>query len=193
MCHFWVQNAPFALNKKSFVKIIRIISICILAPFSVQNFKKILRVDPELWGWVIFGSRLVHLPQTRTFLGKVINTISIYLLKPFIVQSFKRFLQWIKSYEDVPFWTQNGPICPKEVFFFRQTLLMSFMPMYIPKTKFKNQSINDILTIKEYWNLIGWESFLAITWESCFSQACSFFQNVKGPEEPSFYINSKQN
>ena len=28
--------------------------------------------------------------------------------------------------------------------------------------------------IKEYWNLIGWEPFLAITWEPDFSQACSF-------------------
>ena len=30
------------------------------------------------------------------------------------------------------------------------------------------------MTIKEYWNLIGWEPFLAITWELDFSQACSF-------------------
>ena len=28
--------------------------------------------------------------------------------------------------------------------------------------------------IKEYWNLIGREPFLAITWEPDFSQACSF-------------------
>ena len=30
------------------------------------------------------------------------------------------------------------------------------------------------MTIKKYWNLIGREPFLAITWESDFSQACSF-------------------
>ena len=28
--------------------------------------------------------------------------------------------------------------------------------------------------IKEYWNLIGWEPFLSLTWELDFSQACSF-------------------
>ena len=156
MCHFWVQNAPFALNKKSFVKIIKITSICILAPFSVQNFKKILRVDPELWGWVIFGSRLVHLPQTRTFWGKVINTISIYLLKPFIVQSLKRFLQWIKSYEDVPFWTQNGPICPKEVFFF------SGKPCSCHSCLCTSQKLNSkINLLMTYWRLKNTEISLA--------------------------------
>ena len=43
MCHFWVKNAPFALNKKSLVEIINITSICILSPFSMENFKKILK------------------------------------------------------------------------------------------------------------------------------------------------------
>ena len=64
---------------------------------------------------------------------------------------------------------------PKRVFFFRKALFLSFMPIYIPKTKFRYQSNNEILTIREYWNLIGQESSLGITWESCFSQACSFF------------------
>ena len=30
------------------------------------------------------------------------------------------------------------------------------------------------MLIKEYWNLIGQEPFLAITWEPAFSQACNF-------------------
>ena len=155
MCHYWVQNAPFALNKKSLVKIIKITSICISALFSVQNFKKILGVDLELWGWAIFGSRLVYLSQKRTFLGKVVNTISIYLLNLFIVQSFKRFLQWIQSYEDVPFWTQNGPICPNEVFF-------SEKPCSYHSFLWTSQKLNsDINLLLTYWRLQNTEISLA--------------------------------
>ena len=48
------------------------------------------------------------------------------------------------------------------------------MPIYIPKIKVTYYSISEILRIKEYWNLIGSEPFLAIIWELDFSQAFSF-------------------
>ena len=48
MHHFWAQNGPFALNIFFFSKIIDITLIYLLAPFIVQNFKKILPADPEL-------------------------------------------------------------------------------------------------------------------------------------------------
>ena len=47
MRNFWAQNGPFATNV-FFWKIINIILFYLLAPFTVQNFKKILPVDPEL-------------------------------------------------------------------------------------------------------------------------------------------------
>ena len=53
-------------------------------------------------------------------------------------------------------------------------MFLSFKPIYVPKIKVRYSSINKILTIKEYWNLISQESFLVITWEPDFSQACSF-------------------
>ena len=64
----------------------------LLAPFILQNFKKILRADPELWGCVIFGPQMVHLPQTNFFLKKIVNVIFIYLLAPFNLQKFKKKL-----------------------------------------------------------------------------------------------------
>ena len=48
------------------------------------------------------------------------------------------------------------------------------MHIYIPKIKVRYQSITELLTIKEYWNLIDRELFLSITWEPDFFQSCSF-------------------
>ena len=53
-------------------------------------------------------------------------------------------------------------------------MFLSFEPTYVPKFKVWYSSTNEILTIKEYWNLIGQEHFLVATWEPDFSQACSF-------------------
>ena len=66
MCHFWAQNGPFAPNN-FFWKIINIILIYLLAPFIVQNFKKILPADPELWGCAIFGPKMTHFPKWEFF------------------------------------------------------------------------------------------------------------------------------
>ena len=44
----------------------------------------------------------------------------------------------------------------------------------MPKIKVRYLSISEILTIKEYWNFIDREQFLAITWEPDISQTCSF-------------------
>ena len=68
MHHFWTQNGPFAPNKKFFLKkIINIIFIYLLAPFIVQNLKKSLTADPELWGCISFGPKIAHLPKWDFF------------------------------------------------------------------------------------------------------------------------------
>ena len=103
----------------------------------------------------------------------------------------KFFSQQIQSYDDAPFLGPKWPICPNKNF--SENLLISivppFIPIYMPKIKARYQSINEILTIKEYWNLIGRETFRAITWETDFSQACSFHRMSM---KLSFYINSRQ-
>ena len=44
----------------------------------------------------------------------------------------------------------------------------------MPKIKVRYLSFNKILTIKEYWNLIGREPFLPIIWKPDFSKESSF-------------------
>ena len=77
---------PICPERFFLVKII-ITFMYLQALFIVQNLKKILTSDPELW-CNILGQKMVYLPQTKTFLEKMINIIFIYLLAPFIVQNF---------------------------------------------------------------------------------------------------------
>ena len=67
-------------------------------------------------------------------------------------------------------WAQNGPLPQMRIF----SLFLSSIPIYMTKIKVRYLSISEISMIKEYWNLIGREQFLAITWEPDFSQACNF-------------------
>ena len=88
MCHFRVQNGPFAPNKIFLVQTIIITFIDLLALFIVQNLKKFLQriqsyedmpfLDPK---WSISSKQFF-------FLGKIINIILIYLIAPFILQNF---------------------------------------------------------------------------------------------------------
>ena len=98
------------------------------------------------------------------------------------------------------FWAQNGPFLQMRIF--SENLLMSlvffsFMPIYMPKIKVRYWSISQIMTITEYWNLIGREAFLAITSEPNFPQACSFrrmsinqknFAFIQIPDKPNDMI-----
>ena len=61
MHYFWTQNGSFALI--FFREIITLILIYLLAPFIVQNLKKILPVDRELWGCATFGPKMAHFPK----------------------------------------------------------------------------------------------------------------------------------
>ena len=67
MCRFWVQNGPFAPNNIFFWKITNMILIYLLAPFTVQNFKKILPAEPKLWGYANFESKIAQFPKWEFF------------------------------------------------------------------------------------------------------------------------------
>ena len=86
------------------------------------------------------------------------------------------------------FWLQNGPFAQMRIFL--ENLLMSLVPFIHAYLHDKNQShiiiCLWILLIKEYWNLIGREPFWAITWESDFSQACSFHRMLMNHKKFNF-------
>ena len=109
----------------------------------------------------------------NAFLGMIINIIFIYLLRPIHCPNFKK-----NFYADPEFWcTILGSKMThllKQEFLSEKPLknLVHLIHAYLLKVRY--QSINKMLMIKEYWNLIGRDPFLAITWELDVSQACSF-------------------
>ena len=48
----------------------------LLAPFILQNFEKILRDDPKLWGCATFGPKMAHLSWTKSFWFKPLSLLS---------------------------------------------------------------------------------------------------------------------
>ena len=109
------------------------------APFILQNFKKILRADPELWGCVVFEPKMAHLSWTNFFLAQTVIIPFICPLAYFIVENLKKLWRWILSYEDAPFLEPEWPICPKHFFLLRIIniiliyLLASFIGQYFKK------------------------------------------------------------
>ena len=80
------EDVPFLGPKWSicpkqifFWKIINIILIYLLAPFIVQNFKKILPADPELWGCTIFGPKMAHFPKWEFFLENLVMSFVSFI------------------------------------------------------------------------------------------------------------------
>ena len=84
MHHFWAQNGTICPTQIFFLKIINIILIYLLLPFIVQNFKKILPADPELWELAIFGPKMAHFPiwafkKKKNLLMSLVSLICVYL------------------------------------------------------------------------------------------------------------------
>ena len=107
--HFWGFFSRKTSNK---------IFMHLLAPFILQNFKKILRADYED---VLFSGPKSPIWHEQNFFGTNHYSIItfIYLLALFMVQNLKKFLQQTQSYEDVPFLGPKWSICPKQILFWK--------------------------------------------------------------------------
>ena len=174
--HFWDQNDLFVLNNIVMVQTTVITFIYLLSLFIVKKFKKFLQRIVIYVDAPFFGPKMVHLPET-IFFCKIITIIFIYLLAPSILQNFKEILPSDPELWGCAIFGPKMSPFPKWEFFQKSCLWASFllfMPIYMPKIKVRYYSISEILMIKEYWDLIGPEPFLSLTWKIDFSQACSF-------------------
>ena len=76
--------------------------------------------------------------MNKIILVQTIIITFIYLLALLIVHNLKTILQRIQSYEDGQFFGPKWLISPNEIFFSEKllmSLLLSFMPIYMPKIK----------------------------------------------------------
>ena len=78
MLHFWAQIVHLPQTNIC-LKIIKTILIYLLAPFIVQNFKKILPKDPELWGCAIFGPKMVHFLKWEFSSGSLLMSLVSFI------------------------------------------------------------------------------------------------------------------
>ena len=85
-CHFGAKNGANTSRKVFFRKTINLFLMYLLNPFTVQNLKKILTADPDLWLHIPFGTKMVHLPWR--IWGKTIDIIFMYLLALYSVEKF---------------------------------------------------------------------------------------------------------
>ena len=137
MCHFRDQNGPFVLNKTFLVQTIVINSIYLLALSIVQNWKKNLAADIELWGCTIFGPKMDHLPQI--FFWKKLLSFSSTYWPISLCKTLKKIiltLEWAIPMRH--FWAQNSPFALMRLF--SENLLISLVPFIHAYLYAKNQS-----------------------------------------------------
>ena len=125
-------------TKNLFEKIINIIFICLLASFTLQNLKKILEANLELWGYAIFGPKIPQFVASKIFWYKPLLLLSFTHWPFSLSKSFKKFLQWIQSYDNVPILGPKWSISPKHFFFWKIidiTLIYLLSPFIVQNLK----------------------------------------------------------
>ena len=101
----------------------------LLAPFILQNFKKILRADPELWGCAIFGPKMAHLSWTKFFWYKPLLLLSSTYWPFSLCKILKNSYSGSRVMKMCHFGAQNGPFAPNAFF---GKFLISFSSAYLP-------------------------------------------------------------
>ena len=131
-----------------------------IGPFHCAKFKNILTADPELWGYVIFGPKIVHLPQTKFFFGNY-KYHSHLPIRPFY---FAKFLKNFSSVSRVMgmcnFRPQNDPFPQMRIFFFF-TKPVNKPCFFHSCLSTCQKSKSDINLLVKYWWLMTTEISLA--------------------------------
>ena len=142
----------------------------LLAPFVLQNFKRILRTDPELSACAIFGYKRSICPE-QFFGYKPLLLLSSTCWTFSLCKIYKNSYSQSKVVRMPHFWTQNGPFAPLPPKFFGK-LLISFL------SKDQSLSLCKISKKSSQW-IQSYEDvqFLGVKWpifRKPLNETCSF-------------------
>ena len=135
-----------------------------MSSFHSAKFKKTLRVDPELWGCAIFGSKMAHLPWT-IFFGTNYCYYFHLPIDPFHCAKFKKILK-----ADLELWrcTISGSKMvhfPQANFFLENYFYhfhLSIGPFHFSKLKKNPSSRSRVIRMCNFWAQNG-ENFFQKT------------------------------
>ena len=160
MCHFRAQNGPFALNKIFLVQTIINTFIYLLTLLTVQNFKKNLQQTQSYEDAPFLGPKWSNCPNF--FFGKLLISFSSTYWSLSLYKIKKKILPLDPELWACAIFGPDRKTCNEPCFF--HSCLSTCQ-----------KSSSDINLLVKYWRLKNTEiSFLTITWEPDFSQACSF-------------------
>ena len=148
---------------------------CTYWPLSFCKIKKKFLGSIQSSKMCYFGAQNSPLVMNKNFLGKLLISFSFTYQPLSLCKIFRKFFQQIQSYEDVQVLSPKWPISANENFFQKTCWWALFLSFMLSTFQKSTSDINLLVkSIKEYWNLIVQEPFLAITWQPDFSQTCSF-------------------
>ena len=147
---------------KLFLKKLIELTMYLSVPFILQIFKKFFRVDPELWGCAIQGSKVAQLSWRKFFWYKPLLLLSSTYWPFSLYKMQEKFL-----YEDVPFLGPKWSIYPH---FFWKIIKIIFIYLLVPFTvkhfkKFFYQipSYQDVQFLGSKWPICPNEIFFQKT------------------------------
>ena len=150
MHHFWPPNGSFAPKFFFWKKIINIIFIYLLASFILQNLKKILKANPDLWGCSTFGSKIPQFVLNKFFWHKPLLLLSSTYWPFSLCTILKNSSSRSRVMRMCNVWAQNGPFPWMRIFFRKSLNEPCFFHSYWSTCQ---KSKSDIYLLVKYWQL----------------------------------------
>ena len=129
----------------------------LLAPFILQNFKNILRADPELPGCAIFRPKMALLSSTKNFWYKTLLLLSstywpFSLCKIFLKKSYSGTRVMMRHFRAL-----NGPFTPNNIFFGKllKSISSNYQPLSLCKILTNSSCGSRVMRMRNFWAQYG--------------------------------------